>query len=74
MSKSWNDFDGSNEESRSMLFKVKNGVGKFSVRFGGKKYSAKMYKLLDGSLYVVYTNKKTEIAARYVAAVDKSLQ
>lgn len=71
---SWNDFNGSNEESRSMSFKVKNGVGKFSVRFGGKKYSAKMYQLLDGSLYVVYTNKKTEVAARYVAAVDKSLQ
>lgn len=71
---SWNDFNGSNEESRSMSFTVKNGVGKFSVRFGGKKYSAKMYQLLDGSLYVVYTNKKTEIAARYVAAVDKSLQ
>lgn len=71
---SWNDFDGSNEESRSMSFTVKNGVGKFSVRFCGKKYSAKMYKLLDGSLYVVYTNKKTEVAARYVAAVDKSLQ
>lgn len=71
---SWNDFNGSNEESRSMSFTVKNGVGRFSVRFGGKKYSAKMYKLLDGSLYVVYTNKKTEVAARYVAAVDKSLQ
>lgn len=71
---SWNDWNGSNEESRSTTFKVKNGVGKFSVRFGGKKYSAKMYQLLDGSLYVVYTNKKTEIAARYVAAVDKSLQ
>lgn len=71
---SWNDFDGSNEESRNMSFTVKNGVGKFSVRFGGKKYSAKMYKLLDGSLYVVYTNKKTEVAARYVAAVDKFLQ
>lgn len=71
---SWNDFDGSNEESRSMSFTVKNGVGKFSVRFDGKKYSAKMYKLLDGSLYVVYTYKKTEVAARYVAAVDKSLQ
>lgn len=53
---------------------MKNGVGKFSVRFGGKKYSAKMYKLMDGSLYVVYTNKKTEVAARYVAAVDKFLQ
>lgn len=74
MCMSWNDFDGSNEESRSMSFQVKNGVGKFSVRFGGKKYSAKMYQLLDGSLYVVYTNKKTEIAARYVAAVDKSMQ
>ena len=74
MCMSWNDFDGSNEESRSMSFTVRNGVGKFSVRFDGKKYSAKMYKLLDGSLYVVYTNKKTEIAARYVAAVDKSLQ
>lgn len=71
---SWNDFNGSNEESRSMSFTVKNGVGRFSVRFGGKKYSAKMYQLLDGSLYVVYTNKKTEIAARYVAAVDKFLQ
>lgn len=71
---SWNDFNGSNEESRSMSFNVKNGVGKFSVRFGGKKYSAKMYQLLDGSLYVVYTNKKTEVAARYVAAVDKFLQ
>lgn len=71
---SWNDFNGSNEESRSMSFTVKNGVGRFSVRFGGKKYSAKMYKLLDGSLYVVYTNKKTEVAARYVTAVDKSLQ
>ena len=71
---SWNDFNGSNEESRSMSFKVKNGVGRFSVRFGGKKYSAKMYQLLDGSLYVIYTYKKTEIAARYVAAVDKSLQ
>ena len=33
-----------------------------------------MYKLMDGSLYVVYTNKKTEVAARYVAAVDKFLQ
>lgn len=74
MCMSWNDFDGSNEESRSMSFQVKNGVGKFSVRFGGKKYSAKMYKLMDGSLYVVYTNKKTEVAARYVAAVDKFLQ
>ena len=74
MCMSWNDFDGSNEESRSASFKVKNGVGKFSVRFGGKKYSAKMYKLLDGSLYVIYTYKKTEIAARYVAAVDKFLQ
>lgn len=74
MCMSWNDFNGSNEESRSMSFTVKNGVGRFSVRFGGKKYSAKMYQLLDGSLYVVYTNKKTEIAARYVAAVDKSLQ
>lgn len=71
---SWNDFDGSNEESRNVSFKVKNGVGMFSVRFGGKKYSAKMYQLLDGSLYVVYTNKKTEVAARYVAAVDKFLQ
>lgn len=71
---SWNDFDGSNEESRSMSFTVKNGVGKFSVRFDGKKYSAKMYQLMDGSLYVVYTYKKTEVAARYVAAVDKSLQ
>lgn len=71
---SWNDWDGSNEESRSTSFTVKNGVGRFSVRFDGKKYSAKMYKLLDGSLYVVYTNKKTEVAARYVAAVDKSLQ
>lgn len=70
----WNDWNGSNEESRSMSFTVKNGVGKFSVRFGGKKYSAKMYKLMDGSLYVIYTYKKTEIAARYVAAVDKSLQ
>lgn len=74
MCMSWNDWDGSNEESRSMSFTVKNGVGRFSVRFGGKKYSAKMYKLLDGSLYVVYTNKKTEVAARYVAAVDKFLQ
>lgn len=74
MCMSWNDFGGSNEESRSMSFTVKNGVGKFSVRFGGKEYSAKMYQLLDGSLYVVYTNKKTEVAARYVAAVDKSLQ
>lgn len=74
MCMSWNDFDGSNEESRSMSFTVRNGVGKFSVRFDGKKYSAKMYKLLDGSLYVIYTYKKTEIAARYVAAVDKSLQ
>lgn len=74
MCMSWNDFDGSNEESRSMSFTVKNGVGRFSVRFGGKKYSAKMYQLLDGSLYVVYTNKKTEVAARYVAAVDKSLR
>lgn len=71
---SWNDWDGSNEESRSTSFTVKNGVGRFSVLFDGKKYSAKMYKLLDGSLYVVYTNKKTEVAARYVAAVDKSLQ
>lgn len=71
---SWNDFDGSNEESRNVSFKVKNGVGMFSVRFGGKKYSAKMYKLLDGSLYVVYTNKKTEIAARYMPAVDKFMQ
>lgn len=71
---SWNDFNGSNEESRSTTFQVKNGVGKFSVRFDGKKYSAKMYKLLDGSLYVIYTHKKTEIAARYVAAVDKFLQ
>lgn len=71
---SWNDFDGSNEESRSISFTVKNGVGRFSVRFGGKKYSAKMYKLMDGSLYVVYTNKKTEVAARYVAAVDKFMQ
>ena len=58
---SWNDWNGSNEESRSTTFKVKNGVGKFSIRFGGKKYSAKMYKLLDGSLYVVYTNKKTRL-------------
>lgn len=74
MCMSWNDFDGSNEESRSMSFTVKNGVGRFSVRFGGKKYSAKMYKLMDGSLYVVYTNKKTEVAARYVAAVDKFMQ
>lgn len=74
MCMSWNDWDGSNEESRCMSFTVKNGVGKFSVRFGGKKYSAKMYQLLDGSLYVVYTNKKTEVAARYVAAVDKFLQ
>lgn len=74
MCMSWNDWDGSNEESRSTTFQVKNGVGKFSVRFGGKKYSAKMYKLMDGSLYVVYTNKKTEVAARYVAAVDKFLQ
>lgn len=74
MCMSWNDFDGSNEESCSMSFQVKNGVGRFSVRFGGKKYSAKMYQLLDGSLYVIYTYKKTEIAARYVAAVDKSLQ
>lgn len=74
MCMSWNDFDGSNEESRSMLFSVKNGVGRFSVRFGGKKYSAKMYKLLDGSLYVIYTYKKTEVAARYVAAVDKFMQ
>lgn len=71
---SWNDWNGSNEESRSTTFKVKNGVGKFSVRFGGKKYSAKMYQLMDGSLYVIYTYKKTEVAARYVAAVDKSLQ
>lgn len=71
---SWNDWDGSNEESRSMSFQVKNGIGRFSVRFGGKKYSAKMYKLMDGSLYVIYTHKKTEVAARYVAAVDKSLQ
>ena len=74
MCMSWNDWDGSNEESRSTTFQVKNGVGKFSVRFGGKKYSAKMYKLMNGSLYVVYTNKKTEVAARYVAAVDKFLQ
>ena len=74
MCMSWNDFDGSNEESRSMSFSVKNGVGRFSVRFGGKKYSAKMYKLLDGSLYVIYTYKKTEVAARYVAAVDKFMQ
>lgn len=74
MCMSWNDFNGSNEESRSMSFTVKNGVGKFSVRFDGKKYSAKMYKLLDGSLYVIYTYKKTEVAARYVAAVDKYLQ
>lgn len=74
MCMSWNDWDGSNEESRCMSFTVKNGVGKFSVRFGGKKYSAKMYQLLDWSLYVVYTNKKTEVAARYVAAVDKFLQ
>lgn len=74
MCMSWNDWNGSNEESRSTTFQVKNGVGKFSVRFGGKKYSAKMYKLMDGSLYVVYTNKKTEVAARYVAAVDKFLQ
>lgn len=74
MCMSWNDWDGSNEESRSMSFKVKNGVGRFSVRFGGKKYSAKMYKLLDGSLYVVYTYKKTDVAARYVAAIDKFLQ
>ena len=29
---------------------------------------------MDGSLYVVYTNKKTEVSARYVAAVDKFLQ
>lgn len=71
---SWNDFNGSNEESRSMSFTVKNGVGRFSVRFGGKKYSAKMYKLMDGSLYVIYTYKKTEVAARYVAAVDKFMQ
>lgn len=74
MCMSWNDFDGSNEESRSMSFQVKNGVGRFSVRFGGKKYSAKMYQLLDSSLYVIYTYKKTEIAARYVAAVDKFIQ
>ena len=74
MCMSWNDFDGSNEESRSMSFTVRNGVGKFSVRFDGKKYSAKMYKLLDGSLYVIYTYKKTEVAARYVAAVDKFMQ
>lgn len=74
MCMSWNDWDGSNEESRSMSFTVRNGVGKFSVRFDGKKYSAKMYKLLDGSLYVIYTYKKTEVAARYVAAVDKFMQ
>lgn len=74
MCMSWSDFDGSNEESRSMSFTVKNGVGRFSVRFDGKKYSAKMYKLMDGSLYVIYTYKKTEIAARYVAAVDKFMQ